>query len=340
MVAAQTWSRTARLARGLQANGLSGMMFTETSQVPWMNIATAATAAPSLEFSTGISVALARSPMTSAQIAWELAENTRGRFRLGLGPQVKAHVERRYGMPYDPIAARMRDYLSAVKACLRAFRSEEKLDHQGPYYQLSLLPAQWTPPRHDFEDVKVDIAAVGPHMTRLAGELADGVHVHPLHSMTYLRQRLLPSVAKGAAASGRTLSDVDLIIPVFAVPGDTTEERASTLARAKAQIAFYGSTRNYAFQFEDLGFPGVSARLNTKLKAGDIPGMADEITDEMINHFAVVARWDEMSDALIGRYRGTARRIVLYLAAERFVEEPKTLGKWGEIARDIKKRTS
>lgn len=336
MLGPQTWSRTADLARDLERNGFSGMVFTETSQAPWMNIATAAQAAPGLEFSTGISVAFARSPMVSACIAWELAENTRGRFRLGLGSQVRAHVERRFGMPYAPAAARMRDYLGAVKACLRAFREEERLNHQGRFYQLSLLPKQWSAPRHDYEDVRVDISAVGPVMTRLAGELADGVHVHPLHSMHYIRERLLPSVATGAAAAGRPPTDIDLIIPVFAVAGDTPEERAPMLAAAKAQIAFYGSTRNYAFQFEDLGFTGISEKLNERLKAGDTPGMAELITDEMVEHYAVVARWDEIGDALLDRYRGTAARIVLYLATEAFEQDPKMLARWGEIARAIR----
>jgi probable F420-dependent oxidoreductase len=335
MLGPQTWTRTADLARDLERNGFSGMVFTETSQTPWMNIAAAATAAPSLEFSTGISVAFARSPMVSACLAWELAENTQGRFRLGLGSQVRAHIERRFGMPYEPAAARMRDYLGALQACLRAFRGD-KLSYQGRFYQLNMnLPKGWAPPRHDYEDIRVDISAVGPVMTRLAGELADGIHVHPLHSMNYIQQRLLPSVATGASAAGRDPSDVDLIVPVFAVAGDTPEERAPMLAAAKAQIAFYGSTRNYAFQFTDLGFDGVSEKLNLLLKAGDTAAMAELITDEMLEHYAVVAPWDEMADALLDRYRGTAARVVLYLAAEGFEKDPKLLARWGEIARAI-----
>lgn len=336
MVGPSTWAAAAELARGLESHGFSGMVFTETSQAPWMSIAAASLAAPGLEFRTGISVAFSRSPMVSAALAWELAENTRGRFRLGLGSQVKAHVERRYGMAYDPAGPRLRDYVAAVKACLRAFRGEEELNHQGRFYQHSLLPAQWAPRRHGFEDVKVDVSAVGPYMTRMAGELADGVHVHPFHSMNYLRNRLLPSVAQGAAAAGRAPSSVELIVPVFAVAGDTPEERAATLHRARTQIAFYGSTRNYAFQFDDLGFDGTSARLNERLKAGDLTGMAAMITDEMVEHFAIVARWDEMSEALIKRYRGTAARLVMYLACDDFAENPTTMARWGEIARAVR----
>ncbi|HEY9415458.1 MAG TPA: TIGR03617 family F420-dependent LLM class oxidoreductase [Pseudonocardia sp.] len=336
MLGPRTWGQTADLARDLERHGFSGMVFTETSQAPWMNIAAASLAAPTLELATGISVAFARSPMVSAGLAWELAENTQGRFRLGLGSQVRAHIERRFGMPYTPAAARMRDYLGAFQACIQAFRGE-KLDYQGRFYQLNMqLSKGWAPPRHDHEDIRVDISAVGPMMTRLAGELCDGIHVHPLHSMHYIRERLLPSVAAGAAKVGRDPSEVDLIIPVFAIAGDSPEERAPMLAAVKAQIAFYGSTRNYAFQFEDLGFTGVSEKLNERLKAGDPDGMAELITDEMIEHYALIAPWDEMGDALQARYRGTAARVVLYLAAEGFEQKPEMLARWGEIARAVK----
>ena len=335
MVGGSTWSESAEMAKTLEANGFSGMVYTETTHTPFMSIAAAAMAAPTLTFSTGIAVAFPRSPMVSAAMAWELAQNTEGRFRLGLGSQVRAHIERRYGNEFDPPGPRMKDYVLAVKACLRAFRGEEKLNHDGPYYQLSLLPGQWSPPRHAYGDVKVDISAVGPYMVAAAGEVADGIHVHPLHSMHYIEHRLLPQMAEGAAKADRSPDEIDLIVPVFAVPGDSPEERAALLARAKTQIAFYGSTKNYGFQFDDLGFEGTSAVLNEKLKAGDIAGMADTITDEMVSHFAVVAPWDEMADALLSRYQGTAARIVMYLAAESIAKDPSTAGRWGEVARAV-----
>ena len=214
MTGGLTWKRSADIAVRLEAAGFSGMLFTEGGQVPWMMITAAATAAPTLAFSTGIAVAFPRSPMISAQLAWELAQNTGGRFRIGLGSQVKGHVVRRYSSEFDKPAPRMRDYVSAFKACIRAFRGEEKLFHEGPYYNLSLLPAMWAPPRHEFEEVKIDISAVGPYMCKVAGELCDGLHVHPMHSMPYIENRLLPSVAEGAKRAGRSMDDIDLIIPV------------------------------------------------------------------------------------------------------------------------------
>lgn len=335
MAGAAPWADTARLAQEIEGAGFSGMLFTETSQTPWMSLAAAAMAAPTLELSTGIAVAYPRSPMVAAGLAWELAENTQGRFRLGLGSQVRAHIERRYGVEFDPPGPRLRDYVEAVRACFRAFRGEEPLAHEGPFYRLSLLPAAWAPRRHDHGDIKIDISAVGPWMCRMAGEVADGIHVHPLHSPTYLRDRLLPAVTEGAAAAGRQRSDVDLIIPVFAVPGDTPEERAPLLERARFQIAFYGSTKNYSFQFDDLGFEGTSARLNEQMKAGDLAGMAATITDEMLDHFAVVAEWDDMADALTARYDGVASRLVMYLAEASIASDPASLGRWGEIARTV-----
>ena len=335
MVGAMTWSESAALATSLQQAGFSGMLFTETGQTPWMSIAAAATAAPELDFSTGIAVAFPRSPMISAQLAWELAANTGGKFRLGLGSQVKGHVVRRYSAVFDKPAPQMRDYVGAFKACIRAFRGEEKLKHDGPYYQLSYLPAAWSPPRHDFEDVKIDISAVGPHMCRLAGELCDGIHVHPMHSMPYIHNRLLPAVAEGAEKAGRAAADVALMVPVFAIAGDSEEERAAMTRRARTQISFYGSTPNYAFQFDDLGFTGLTGQLGQLMKAGDMTGMAELITDEILEQFAVVARWDDMADALSSRYGDVASRVVTYLTAEDLGKHPENLPRWGEIARAL-----
>ncbi len=332
---ASTWTEAAALAARLEAGGFAGILYTEGAQVPWMMIASAAQAAERLVFSTGIAVAFPRSPMVSAQIGWELARNTAGRFRLGLGSQVKAHVTRRYSAEFDRPAARMRDYVLAVKACLAAFRREAPLSHEGPFYQMNLLPEQWTPSLHDHGHLPVDISAVGPYMTQVAGEVADGVHVHPMHSLHYIDNRLLPALEKGASKSGRSTNDIDLIIPVFAIPGDSPEERAALVRRAKIQIGFYGSTPNYAFQFDDLGFGHVTPELRTALRAGDNDRMEALITDEILDHFAVVGTWDDMADQLLGRYRDVATRVVSYLTSPQIKEDPGTFGKWCEIARAV-----
>ena len=328
-----------QLAGQVAGAGFSGIVFTEMRQPPWLSIVAAHQAAPDLHLATGIAVAFPRSPMLTAQTAWELAEATDGRFRLGLGSQVRAHIERRYGVEFDPPVARMRDYVLAVRAALAAFRGEAPLAHEGRFYRLSLLPPMGRPRRHGHEDVKIDIAAVGDAMVRAAGEVADGIHVHPLHSAPYLKDKLLPALATGTTAAGRSTDDVELMIPVFAAPGDTPEARETLVQRCRAQIAFYGSTKNYAFQFDDLGFDGTSARLNERLKAGDMAGMADLITDDMLDHFAVICRWDELADRLVDRYDGIASRLIMYTAVEAIRTDPSTLGPWGEVARSVTNRS-
>jgi len=336
MVMPGRWTEAAELARRAEQAGFTGMTFVDTGQTPWMCIAAAATAAPSLTFTTGIAVAFPMSPMIAAALAWELADNTNGRYRLGLGSQVKAHIERRYGAAFDPPGPRMRDYLLAVQDILAAFRGEKKLDHHSKHYEMTLLPKPFTPAMHPYGNIKVDISAVGPWMVQMAGQYADGIHVHPLHSMHYLQTRLIPDVQIGADKAGRSPSEVDLLIPVFVVPGDTPEERAFLTRRAREQIGFYGSTKNYAFQFTDLGFDGVSEALNVALKSGDMDALAGCITDEMLEHYAVVGRWDEIADQLVSRYGGLAERVVSYLTVEDIERNPENLGKWSEVARAVR----
>ena len=144
-----------------------------------------------------------------------------------------------------------------------------------------------------------------------------------------------PAVAAGAAEAGRETSAVDLLIPVFIVPGDSPEERQALEHRARTQIGFYGSTRNYAFQFDDLGFEGTSARLNERIKAGDMEGLAATITDEMLDAYAIIGPWDEIADRIIDRYQGMAARVISYLTQEDLARNPGNVGRWGEIARAV-----
>ncbi|MDH3300801.1 MAG: TIGR03617 family F420-dependent LLM class oxidoreductase [Acidimicrobiia bacterium] len=341
MTGPNNWAEAAALARATENAGFSGLLFTETAQVPWMQIAIASQAAEQLFFTTGIAVAFPRSPMITATTAYEVVGNTGGRFRLGLGSQVKAHITRRYGVEFDHPAARLRDYVLAVKACFRAFNQTEKLAYEGEFYQLTLLPRDWSPRPHD-HPMKVDISAVGPVMTRVAGEVADGVHVHPLHSMAYIENRLLPLLAEGAASAGRSPDEIDLMIPVFTVTGETAEEKARAASAARRQIGFYGTTPNYAFQFDELGFEGTTGRLREAMKAGDLEAMEAAITDEMLDTYAVVADWDDLADRLVDRYRDRATRIVLYSAAAGVRGDggdgpaARTAGRWAEVARAVR----
>jgi probable F420-dependent oxidoreductase len=334
MAGGRRLDKVQEFARSVDDAGLDGIVYVESGRTAYLSVAAAALAAPRLQLSTGIAVAFPRSPTVTATNAWELQDITGGKFRLGLGTQVRAHIERRYGVDFDPPGPRMREYVQAVKAIFASFRGGG-LDFDGKYHELSLMPQMWSPGPIEHPDPPVDIAAVGPWMVQMAGAAADGVHVHPFHSRTYLDDNLLPGLREGADDAGRTLDDLTLSVPVFTIVGDTEEERAGWRERARFQIAFYGSTKNYAFMFDMLGFDGTSSAINDKLKAGDMPGMAALITDEMLEHFAVEAAWDDLADVLRTKYDGIADRLVLYFAEEMHQGDPKALARMGEVAAAI-----
>jgi len=324
---------TQQLARQASDAGFAGLVVTEAGRTPYLSCAAAALAAD-IELLTGIAVAFPRSPMVTAQIAWELAEVSEGRFRLGLGTQVRAHIERRYGVAFEPPGPRMLDYLLAVRACFTAFRTGE-LAHHGDFYDLSLLPAVWSPGPLAEPDPPIDLAAVNPWMLRVAGAHADGVHIHPLNTPTYLEQTVLPNLTAGATSAGRSLGDLEIIVPVFVVVGDVDEDRARWRELARMQVAFYGSTPNYAFIFDQIDRPGTTAALRERQRCGDLAGMAAVIDNEMLAHFTVESTWSGLPDAIADRYSGVATRVVNYFGALAWADEPVVLRRWREVTRAL-----
>jgi probable F420-dependent oxidoreductase len=327
-------ARAQQLARDAEAAGFSGLVITEAGRTAYLACGAAALAAD-IDILTGVAVAFPRSPMVTAQIAWELADASHGRFRLGLGTQVRAHIERRYGAEFDHPGPRLREYVLAVRAAFAAFRGAP-LEHEGEFWNLSLLPAIWSPGPIDAPDPPIDIAAVNPWMLRMAGEIADGVHVHPLNTPTYLRDTLVPNVTAGAIAAGRTMADLELIVPTFAAPGSNADEVHEWRELARMQVAFYGSTPNYAFIFDQLDREGTTARIRERQKVGDLAGMANVVDDDLLDHFCVSGDWATVADGLLERYRGTATRVVSYFAGMAWARDERSLGPWGELARTLR----
>ncbi|OBJ49315.1 TIGR03617 family F420-dependent LLM class oxidoreductase [Mycobacterium sp. 1423905.2] len=330
MTIPQPLSQIGDLARRTQAAGFSGLLFTETGRTAYLNAAVASQAAPGLHLSTGVAVAFPRSPFVTAATAWELQEATGGKFRLGLGTQVRTHVVRRYGVPFERPGPRMRDYLRAVKACFAAFRTGQ-LDHHGDFYDLDFITPQWSAGPIEAPDPKVDVAAVNPWMLRMAGEVADGVHVHPIGEPGYLTRHVVPNVAAGAAKAGRAAADIAVIVPVMTIVGDSDEERERSRESVRASMAFYGSTPNYAFIWDEAGFEGTTARIREKQKAGDFAGMAEQVTDEHVAAFATESTWEGLADALAQKYDGLATRLVFYNA----LNDLERLERYGEVARRL-----
>src|SRR3954454_8404077 len=214
----------ARVARAVEELGFSGLWFTESKRPPYLGCAVAGEVTDALTIGTAIAVAFPRSPMITAQTAWELARATGGRSSLGLGTQVKAHIERRFSMTYEHPAAKLRDYSLAMRAIFRAFQGEERLNYEGEFYRFTLLTDFFSPGPIADPTVPIYVAGVNHGLARMAGEVCDGFHIHPFHSRLYLEQRIIPWIAEGAAAAGRKMSDITLACPVFIITGDSDRE--------------------------------------------------------------------------------------------------------------------
>jgi probable F420-dependent oxidoreductase len=326
-----------RLATDVEEAGFSGLWFTEGGRTAYLGAAAAALATTELDIGTGIAVAFPRSPMVTASVAWELAEATQGRFVLGLGTQVKAHIERRYGVPYEHPGPWLREYVLALRAIFKGFQGEEKLDFHGDRYDLDLLPPTWSPGPIEHPDVPVYLSGVRPWMLRAVGEVADGLHVHPLHSRKYLDDVIVPNVAQGMSGEGRSTAEVTMACPVLTIVGDTDEELERWRQAARFQLAFYGSTRTYREVFELHGWEGTSEKLHEHQKAGDLAAMAATITDEMLDVYAVTSTWDDLATRLQERYRGVEHpvRIICYFAANS-MRSDQTFDQWQAVASAVR----
>jgi probable F420-dependent oxidoreductase len=318
-------------ARDVQEAGFAGLWIAEGAR-PALNLCgAAALAAPSLALGTGVAVAFARSPMVTAQEAWLLARATEGGFALGLGTQVKAHVERRYSAAFEHPGPRIAEYVGALRAIFRAFRGAEKLHYDGDFYHFSLLPDVWSPGPIDYPDPPIYLAGVRPWMCRTVGEVADGMYVHPLHTATYIESLVKPAVAEGAARSGRSADDVTLVCPVMTAVSDDSDDLEQQREELRARIAFYGSTPGYGIVFDVSGWPGVGERLNALQRAGDFAAMSATITDAMLDACAVTATWDELPAKLIERYAGKGSRLVCYSTLSQWDRDPSSQARWRDV---------
>jgi len=302
----------AAAARAVEEAGFAGLWVTETRHNPFLTCGAALAAAGRIEAGPGIAVAFPRSPMVTAQAAWDLADLSGGRFVLGLGTQVKAHIERRFAVPFDRPVARMREYVHALRAIFAAFQGDGRLRFAGDFYEFSLLTDFFNPGPISHPDVPVWVAAVGPAMLRLAGECCDGVFLHPLHSPEYLRATAVPAVAAGAQGAGREREAVTVCCPVFVAVGDTLEEIAAQRAGIARQIAFYGSTRTYRPVFDAHGWGGVCDQLHELLARREVAAMTALITEELLDAYSVAATWEELPGVLARRYGGLVDRVAPY----------------------------
>jgi probable F420-dependent oxidoreductase len=299
-------------ARLQEELGFDGLWAAETNHDPFLALTLAAEHTERIELGTGIAVAFARSPMTLAQTAYNLNAFAEGRLLLGLGSQIKAHITRRFSMPWSHPAARMREFVLAMQAIWESWETGDKLDFRGDFYEHTLMTPFFNPGANEYGGPRVFLAAVGELMTKVAGEVCDGMLCHGFTTESYLREVTTRALNEGFEAGGRTRADIQLSLPAFVVTGTTEEEMAAADKAVRGQIAFYGSTPAYRGVLEHHGWGDLQTELNALSKQGEWDEMGLRIDDEILDAFAVVAEPDQVGQQLLARFGDLVDRISFY----------------------------
>jgi probable F420-dependent oxidoreductase len=297
------------IAARAEADGYDAIGATELQHDPFISLAVAARTTKTIGLGSSIAVAFARNPMTVAESANDLQLLSNGRFSLGLGSQIKPHIERRFSMPWSSPAARMRDFVLAIRAIQHSWQTGEKLDYRGEFYQHTLMTPMFAPEPNPSGPPPIAIAAVGQLMTEVAGEVADAWLSHSFTTVRYLQEVSLPALARGAEKAGRAAGSVEVSVPSFVAVGTSQTELDAAIRATKKQIAFYGSTPAYASVLELHGWGGAAEQLNAASRRGEWDAMTDLITDEMLEAFSVVGSPSEVAAQLRERFTGLAARL-------------------------------
>lgn len=294
---------------GAVTQQLDGWFVSETAHDPLLACAVAAAHAGQLQVGTAIAVAFPRSPMHLAYAAHDLQALTGGRFVLGLGSQVKPHIEKRFSATWSAPADRMEEYIRALRAIWSAWRTGATLDFRGAFYRHTLMTPYFTPPPHGHPDPAVWLAAVGPRMARVAGRVADGLLAHLFTTPRYLREVTVPELEQGVRDAGRDRQALEVVLPVLTVTGRDEASRRAAAEQVRGQIAFYGSTPAYRPVLERHGWGSLHEELHARSRAGDWDRMPALIDDEVLATFAVVAEPDQLASAIVARYGGLVDRV-------------------------------
>ena len=294
------------LAQAAEAIGFDAIWTSETQHDPFLPLTHVAAVTSQLHFGTAVAIAFARSPMVMAQTAWDLAKQSNGRFMLGLGTQVKAHIERRFGMPWSAPVPRLREYVQAIRAVWMAWQTGERLNFRGAEYKLTLMTPFFSPGPIDTPNVPIYIAGVGTPLCKLAGEVADGFHVHPYHTREYLSEVVLPAIAEGTKKADRKRETLQVATMAFVALSE------KEIAVQRQQVAFYASTPSYRPVLDLHGWGKVGEELGSMAARGRWTEMPGLITDEMLEAFVLIGSWDDIAAKLRAKYDGLLDRVGLY----------------------------
>ena len=308
-------------ASAAEAAGFDGIMTLENRHDPFLPLAVAATTTRHIELATGVAIAFLRSPMSCANIAWDLNAASGGRFVLGLGPQIRAHNEKRFSVPWSPPVPRLREYVTALRAIWDCWNGGPPLRFEGEHYRFTLMPPNFMPEPVDHPPPRIVLAAVGPGMLRLAGEVADGVMLHPFCTRAYFERVVLPNIETGLARAGRARASFEIIGGGFLATGpddDTVRERSEWV---RQRIGFYASTPAYWPVLEAAGHAELGPRLNAMTKSGDWDALAAEVPDDLLHACAAVGHHDAIAEVVADRFGGLSDT----LGASASYEQPSDL---------------
>jgi len=294
--------------REIETMGYDGLRVAEMNHDPFLPLALAAEHSEKLELATSIAVAFARSPMLLANLGHDLNAYSKGRFTLGLGSQIKPHITKRFSMPWGKPAAQMRELVLAMRAIWANWYEGKALEFVGEYYRHTLMTPAFAPQNIEHGAPRVILAAVGPRMTEVAGEVADGMIIHPFSTLEFINTVTLPAIKKGLDKSGRSMDDFELSYSNFVVSGTTEEQFEKNRRQICERIAFYGSTPAYKGVLESIGAGELQPELNAMSKQGRWKEMGTLINDEVLNAFAVVGEPDSLVPEIKRRYGGIISR--------------------------------
>jgi len=300
------------VARFADDAGFDGIWTFETSHEPFLPLVLAAEHSSRMSVGTSIAVAFPRSPTILAQIAWDLARFSRGRFILGLGTQVKGHNERRFGVKWENPVEKMREVILAVRAIWDCWQNRTRLNFQGQFFKLNLMTPFFSPEPHQYHRIPIFVAGVNRRMCQLAGELCEGFHAHPLHSARYLRERVLPNIEIGLMQSRRQRHSIEISSSIFVIPTDNPAEAAKYESEIREQISFYASTPPYRPVFDLEGWGNAADELKALASRGKWSEMPALITDEMLDRFALRGTWVDLPEKVLKKYDGLLDRVSYY----------------------------
>ena len=299
-------------SRRLKTIGYDGIYTLEGSWDPFYPLVMAAEHAPGLDLATGIAVAFPRNPMHLAYQAWDLQKFSNGHFYLGLGSQIKAHIEKRFGIAFDPPASRMREYIQALKAIFDCWQHGSPMDFDGRFYKHTLMTPMFDPGPNPHGIPPVLLGALGPRMTEVAGEVADGLIVHPFISMRFLQNNAMPAVLRGLEKSGRQRTDFILQINAIVITGETEEAISAATESVKGLLGFYASTPAYRPPMEAVGYEDLQPELNALSKQGKWDALGSYIDDDFLEHFTTRGAPGEIAAKLKDKYGQYADRLAIY----------------------------